>query len=631
MLVDGIDHTEEVRGPAVDAAVSAVSAVPEVRAALLARQRSIARDGSIIMAGRDIGTVVLPDADLKLFLDASVEERARRRTEERGLDPAGADAEAILVALRRRDDLDKNRPIAPLRAGRGRPHHLDRRQPLRGHRRRGRQRHPRHGGPPMTELESSITPLIATLALGGRVFARGMSRVHIEGDLAAIPREGPVIIAANHASNFDAVVLGAWLTPALGRRIHWLGKKELFAWPVVGWVARNGGVHPVDRGAADAEAFRLARRILDEGHVLLVFPEGTRSADGALQEATDGVADARPAHRCGDRADRHRGLGPGLAARSEAPASAAAASRCGSVEPFRLADVLPPGTDRKAAKGLRDRRDHAAHRGAPRRRQRGVYATRGRRGRRTGERRLTPAPRMAPCDNRARWEPSQDVRIAKRTGFCYGVREAIDKAKEAARRRQVDAHPRPGRPQRGRRSRDLQALGIETVEALDDVDHGAAVVIRAHGVRPDVHGARRGARPRGHRRHLHLGHPGAARARASSSRRATRSSCSARPTTPRSSACSASRPTRSWSTRRRTGTQRSRGARSMALISQSTQPPWKFEKLAAFMVGAQPRAQDRQHRLPGHDPPPGGHGRAGARGRPDGRRRRPVAARTRRS
>jgi cytidylate kinase len=115
VLVDGIDHTEEVRGPAVDAAVSAVSAVPEVRAALLARQRSIARDGSIIMAGRDIGTIVLPDADLKLFLDASVEERARRRTEERGLDPAGTDADAILVALRRRDELDKNRPIAPLR------------------------------------------------------------------------------------------------------------------------------------------------------------------------------------------------------------------------------------------------------------------------------------------------------------------------------------------------------------------------------------------------------------------------------------------------------------------------------------------------------------------------------------
>ncbi len=63
-----------------------------VRAALLARQRALAADGGIVVAGRDIGTVVLPDADLKLFLDASVEERAARRIAERGLDPEGAAA-----------------------------------------------------------------------------------------------------------------------------------------------------------------------------------------------------------------------------------------------------------------------------------------------------------------------------------------------------------------------------------------------------------------------------------------------------------------------------------------------------------------------------------------------------------
>ena len=74
--------------PAVDAAVSAVAAIPELRLALLERQRQLAATGGIVMAGRDIGTVVLPDADLKIFLDASVEERARRRTEERGIDPA---------------------------------------------------------------------------------------------------------------------------------------------------------------------------------------------------------------------------------------------------------------------------------------------------------------------------------------------------------------------------------------------------------------------------------------------------------------------------------------------------------------------------------------------------------------
>lgn len=114
VLVDGVDRTAEVHTPPVDAAVSAVSAVPELRAVLLERQRTLATGGGIVMAGRDIGTVVLPDADLKLFLDASVEERARRRAEERGLEPAGAAAAAILDALRERDRSDSTRPVAPL-------------------------------------------------------------------------------------------------------------------------------------------------------------------------------------------------------------------------------------------------------------------------------------------------------------------------------------------------------------------------------------------------------------------------------------------------------------------------------------------------------------------------------------
>jgi cytidylate kinase len=113
--VDGMDHTEDVRAPAVEAAVSAVSAVPEVRAALLSRQRDLAAGGGIVMAGRDIGTVVLPDADLKIYLNASVEERARRRAEQRGLDPTGREGIAILEALRRRDRLDTTRAVAPLR------------------------------------------------------------------------------------------------------------------------------------------------------------------------------------------------------------------------------------------------------------------------------------------------------------------------------------------------------------------------------------------------------------------------------------------------------------------------------------------------------------------------------------
>lgn len=114
--VDGDDVTDDVHTPRVDEAVSAVSRVPELRTALLERQRALAAEpGGIVMAGRDIGTVVLPDADLKIFLDASAEERARRRTEERGLTPDSPEARYILAQLRRRDELDRNRAVAPLR------------------------------------------------------------------------------------------------------------------------------------------------------------------------------------------------------------------------------------------------------------------------------------------------------------------------------------------------------------------------------------------------------------------------------------------------------------------------------------------------------------------------------------
>jgi len=116
VLVDGVDHTDDVHKPDVDAAVSAVSAIPELRLALLDRQRALAEPGGIVMAGRDIGTVVLPDADLKVFLEASAEERARRRAEERGVDPKSPAGAAILDALRRRDELDSTRAVAPLRA-----------------------------------------------------------------------------------------------------------------------------------------------------------------------------------------------------------------------------------------------------------------------------------------------------------------------------------------------------------------------------------------------------------------------------------------------------------------------------------------------------------------------------------
>lgn len=115
LRVDGSEVTEQLHTAAVDREVSRVSRHSEVRAALLPLQRALAAPGRMIMAGRDIGTVVLPDADLKLYLDVSIEERARRRAHERGV--AGDESALALIEaeLRRRDGIDSTRKAGPLR------------------------------------------------------------------------------------------------------------------------------------------------------------------------------------------------------------------------------------------------------------------------------------------------------------------------------------------------------------------------------------------------------------------------------------------------------------------------------------------------------------------------------------
>ena len=115
ILVDGKDVTWAIRTPEVDANVSAVAAYPGVRRALNTQQRRMGLRGCVVMVGRDIGTVVLPEAEIKIFLDASVEERAHRRYRERTARGEQVDFEEILRLIRLRDEIDSTREIAPLK------------------------------------------------------------------------------------------------------------------------------------------------------------------------------------------------------------------------------------------------------------------------------------------------------------------------------------------------------------------------------------------------------------------------------------------------------------------------------------------------------------------------------------
>jgi 1-acyl-sn-glycerol-3-phosphate acyltransferase len=159
-----------------------------------------------------------------------------------------------------------------------------RRQPARAHRSRSRR-------PPArpTRIVSDINWF--RWLVGGilRLLARIILRLRVEGDPDAVPRTGPVIIAGNHASSADPVLIGAFLNARLGRPVNWLGKRELVETPVLGPFMRMVPIHPVDREAADLDAFRTAIRILESGNILAIFPEGTRSRDGALQPVREGA------------------------------------------------------------------------------------------------------------------------------------------------------------------------------------------------------------------------------------------------------------------------------------------------------------------------------------------------------
>jgi cytidylate kinase len=120
ITVDGTDVAGPIRSPEVTAAVSAVSAVPQVRARLLRDQRAIIGDGGVVVEGRDIGTVVVPDAAVKVYLTADPEARAVRRTAEL----SGTDVIATREDLLRRDRYDSGRTTAPLAMADG-AHHID--------------------------------------------------------------------------------------------------------------------------------------------------------------------------------------------------------------------------------------------------------------------------------------------------------------------------------------------------------------------------------------------------------------------------------------------------------------------------------------------------------------------------
>lgn len=141
---------------------------------------------------------------------------------------------------------------------------------------------------PQQRSAEGLTPYTRLVAFLARLLVSALGRVRVENAMDSPPR-GPLIVVANHISIMDPPLVGGWLAPLLGRRPRFLAKASLFVGPL-GAFLRSQGVIPVKAGGSDVEAFRAARAVLKGGGIVVIFPEGTRSLDGRLQEARPGVA-----------------------------------------------------------------------------------------------------------------------------------------------------------------------------------------------------------------------------------------------------------------------------------------------------------------------------------------------------
>ncbi|MCL5734765.1 MAG: (d)CMP kinase [Actinobacteria bacterium] len=305
VFVDDREVSTEIRGGLVSQNVSAVSADPGVRRVLTALQRAQADQGDLVLEGRDMGTVVVPGADLKVYLTASVAERARRRQLQLAEKGITQPLDELIAEITRRDAYDSGRELAPLCRAEDAIEidttSLTIQEVIDAVCAEALRRAPQvarddHAPESVISLKRRRWPLsrMARSPLDTLLYRVAYSfippvwkflfRMKIYG-AENIPPAGAVVLASNHRSNLDPFFLGV----ACPRQIHFMAKAELWKVATLGRIITAMGAFPIARGAADREAVRRAIAVLDQGAMLGLFPEGHRHRDGTLGPISPGV------------------------------------------------------------------------------------------------------------------------------------------------------------------------------------------------------------------------------------------------------------------------------------------------------------------------------------------------------
>jgi cytidylate kinase len=293
VLLNGEDVTDKIRSKEVSANVSPVSSIKQVRLAMGGLQRKMAQGKDVIMEGRDIGTVIFPNADVKIYLDANVEVRAKRRVkqnEEKGIEMS---YEEVLENIKKRDKNDMEKEMGALKVAedavvidgsdmsikeeaRAISKVIDAKLKAK------KEQEKIYWVRPETTWKKIERATIKGIL---HAFYKIVFRIEKVNE-ANLPMEGPVIVCANHLNTWDAI----GLVTASKRRIRFIAKEELFHNKFLNWFAHVFDVIPVKRGMRDVEAMKMNLTALKNGEALGLFPEGTRKGLAKGAKVQNGAA-----------------------------------------------------------------------------------------------------------------------------------------------------------------------------------------------------------------------------------------------------------------------------------------------------------------------------------------------------
>ena len=263
ILLDGSDVGDNIRTPEVSMAASNVSAITEVREFLLKTQQDIADKNSVIMDGRDIGTVIIPNAEIKIFLTASIDSRAKRRFEELKAKGQEVSFDKVYTEMLERDKNDSSRDIAPCKKADD-AILLD------------------NSSLTAEQTTEKVLKIVKRYKKKNRNFymkaysvlaapIRFFQRIKPIG-LENIPAEKGFIICSNHIAAKDVVMIAV----SYPRQIRFIGKKELFSVPLLGWIIKKLGAISLDRSGGNVNALKASIEIAKQGESIAIFPQGHR-------------------------------------------------------------------------------------------------------------------------------------------------------------------------------------------------------------------------------------------------------------------------------------------------------------------------------------------------------------------